>query len=294
MSDRQLTVAELLARAGKTEGTKDAPRRRRRSLEEGGISVAELTGSIPRVKEKPQEARHSSSPIDGPDEQKAEGSTPPAVAESPPQSQAEATKEKEATEVQDSRKAEASSEVAEEKAHSPVESTVAEASEAQEPAEKVNTDTVVDTAQPDSDDVPAEEKTGVIPTVAEPVAEKTESEPEYAFFDENGEQVSHLPAHKDDEVDSVDEEEEGQGSWLATVGLAVVGIVLGIVVFLGFQRLWNSSLNHILVAVMAVAVTAVMVAIVHALRTARDGLSMALAAIVGLLMTFGPLLITLF
>lgn len=53
MSDEKLTVAELLARRDKERGgsaeAAERPRRRRRSLEEGGISVAELTGSIPRV-----------------------------------------------------------------------------------------------------------------------------------------------------------------------------------------------------------------------------------------------------
>src|SRR5699024_7576989 len=54
MSDEKLTVAELLARRNKergdSAGSEDRARRRRRSLEEGGVSVAELTGSIPRVK----------------------------------------------------------------------------------------------------------------------------------------------------------------------------------------------------------------------------------------------------
>ncbi|WIM71233.1 hypothetical protein [Corynebacterium suedekumii] len=69
MSEKQLTVAELLARAGKETPEGDKPRRRRRrSLEDGGISVAELTGSFPAVKEKPAESRHSSVPIDGPED----------------------------------------------------------------------------------------------------------------------------------------------------------------------------------------------------------------------------------
>lgn len=59
MSEK-LTVAELLARAqqeGKTRS--DRPRRRRRrSLEEGGISVSELTGSIPVVRDR-SAAAHS-------------------------------------------------------------------------------------------------------------------------------------------------------------------------------------------------------------------------------------------
>lgn len=56
MSEK-LTVAELLARSGRTPtDDKDRPRRRRRSLEQGGVSVAELTGSIPVVKDEHLEA----------------------------------------------------------------------------------------------------------------------------------------------------------------------------------------------------------------------------------------------
>ena len=45
---QQLTVAELLARSGDGSGSGSSSRRRRhrRSLEEGGISVAELTLSL--------------------------------------------------------------------------------------------------------------------------------------------------------------------------------------------------------------------------------------------------------
>lgn len=81
---------------------------------------------------------------------------------------------------------------------------------------------------------------------------------------------------------------EGEGmNPLAVVLLALTGIILGVVVFKGFEMLWG-SLNNFLVAALAVGVTGVMAGIVHALRTERDGLSMTLAVIVGLLLTFGP------
>ena len=71
--DKQLTVAELLARSSKererrgsagaseqgSDGKEVPRRRRRRSLDEGGISVAELTGSIKRVQSEPARSRHS-------------------------------------------------------------------------------------------------------------------------------------------------------------------------------------------------------------------------------------------
>ena len=71
--EKQLTVAELLARnrqggeAAASAGTGEQPkRRRRRSLEDGGVSVAELTGSFKAVKASPVESRHSSVPLDEP------------------------------------------------------------------------------------------------------------------------------------------------------------------------------------------------------------------------------------
>ena len=63
---KQLTVAEILARAQKENPELGTRRRRRRSLEDGGVSVAELTGSIKKVEAKPAESRHSSVPIDAP------------------------------------------------------------------------------------------------------------------------------------------------------------------------------------------------------------------------------------
>lgn len=62
MSEK-LTVAELLARNGRGDSTHSAtPRRRRRTLAEGGISVAELTGSIPVVTDKQLEKKAEEKP----------------------------------------------------------------------------------------------------------------------------------------------------------------------------------------------------------------------------------------
>lgn len=83
--DKQLTVAELLARAQKTNPDVGKRPRRRRSLEEGGVSVAELTGSFKAVDARPAEAKHSSVPLDAPAEPKPAEPAPakPAVAEKP-------------------------------------------------------------------------------------------------------------------------------------------------------------------------------------------------------------------
>lgn len=66
MADKQLTVAELLARAEKENPSGERRPRRRRSLEDGGVSVAELTDSFKKVDVKPAEVKHSSVPIDAP------------------------------------------------------------------------------------------------------------------------------------------------------------------------------------------------------------------------------------
>ena len=66
MADKQLTVAELLARAENGNSDTNRRPRRRRSLEDGGVSVAELTDSFKKVDVKPAEVKHSSVPIDAP------------------------------------------------------------------------------------------------------------------------------------------------------------------------------------------------------------------------------------
>lgn len=227
MSDKQLTVAELLARAANEGPTTDVPRRRRRrSLEDGGISVAELTGSIPAVKEKPAESKHSSVPID------------------PPEAEPDVV---------------VTEEVVEEEPQVPT------------PA----TDQTVIFQKIDADDEDAdvdkqeeeEAATGEIPALEAP-------EPEA-------------------ELEIVEEAEvEEKTSLTGIILMTIIGVVLGVVVFKGFELLWE-NLSRPIVAALAVVVTGVMVGVVKALRTSNDGLSMFLAAVVGLVMTFGPLLIVM-
>lgn len=231
MSDKQLTVAELLARAANEGPTTDVPRRRRRrSLEDGGISVAELTGSIPAVKEKPAESKHSSVPIDPPE------------AEPTPEPDVVVTEE-----------------------------VVVEEPQVPTPA----TDQTVIFQKIDADDEDAdvdkqeeeEAATGEIPALEAP-------EPEA-------------------ELEIVEEAEvEEKTSLTGIILMTIIGVVLGVVVFKGFELLWE-NLSRPIVAALAVVVTGVMVGVVKALRTSNDGLSMFLAAVVGLVMTFGPLLIVI-
>ncbi|QGU03657.1 hypothetical protein [Corynebacterium comes] len=226
MSDKQLTVAELLARTGRDDKDGEVPRRRRRSLDEGGISVAELTGSIPAVKEKPVESKHSSVPIDGP------------------------------------------------------------APEPKKPELKKD----VGPAEPEQKKTPATDQTVVFGKVeAEPPTPAQEQTGEIAVVDD----VEESGVEKQDVDEMEDPAEVGEKtSVTGVILLTIIGVVLGVVVFKGFEMLWE-NFSRPVVAVLAVLVTIGMVGVVKALRTANDGLSMFLAGLVGLVMTFGPLAVVL-
>lgn len=447
--DKQLTVAELLARAGKEKkdadgarggrgsSDKDAAekprRRRRRSMEDGGVSVAELTGSFPKVKAKPKESKHGS-PIDEPSVEQTTDAVAPAgkpeggktAAGKPEAGQSPAEKlsgsgkpatnaggvEKPATKQQVTRtrtksftvNRKTSDATADGRADksatagaitNPGAGAVANvdrnsredvtAKPASKPAAKAKTESTAttesgkpgqaglngqtgktgqgepaapspaakaaDKPSPAADET-AEisrvtdahtgqekkdasgkdrgdaETTGEIPKVnttsqvkesanqaktatqqigqraaddtseiqkvsgaAAASAQQSKPQPrargdQQLFTPGQSDQQSPVHAGADAEQEKPATEGEGMNP-IAVILLALVGIVLGVVVFKGFEMLWG-SLNNFLVAALAVGVTGVMAGVVHALRTERDGLSMSLAVIVGLLLTFGP------
>lgn len=259
--EKQLTVAELLARNAKnhSDGEKSS-RRRRRSLDEGGISVAELTGNLEKVKAAPAESKHSNVSID---------ETAPVIP-----APTKDTDKPQAAAVRVER---------------PDTSVKEEAAEKPDKSEKA--------------DKPSDEDTRVIQRVKDEPAKKGEdttvdkavAAPVVAPKDETTatgelEAIDHDHDDYDDEHDE-DYEEEKLNPF-AVVLLALVGIVLGAVVFKGFEILWD-RFDRLVVVVLGVVVTGVIVGIVHALRTSRDGLSMFLAAVAGLVLTFGPLLVVM-
>lgn len=87
--------------------------------------------------------------------------------------------------------------------------------------------------------------------------------------------------------DEVLEYEDDRISWPAMIGQALAAIVVGVGVFFGFSLLWANA-PGILVLVLAIAVTLVMVGLVHALLRHSDKLLMVLAFVVGLVLTLGP------
>ncbi|MGP5169439.1 CPBP family intramembrane glutamate endopeptidase [Corynebacterium casei] len=344
--EKQLTVAELLARNAKeregraeksasakeTEGAEaqEAPRRRRRrSLDEGGVSVAELTGSIKRVEAEPARSRHSStsdSPAavtraskttEKPAESKSsEAKAPEAKPEAKPAAKAgEKADTKEASKgTAAAKSAEAkptvakpaakASEKIEKKAEKPanddttviqkVDAPAEDSSKAKDAAagpKAAKTDeTTVMPAQPATAATgvkAAEAKTAT----ASPAAKDTESTGEIPVVEDERQPDSAKLAQRDDtELDEA--EDDGKLSAVSIVVLALVGIMVGAIVFKGFEVLWG-RFDRIIVSILALVVTGAMVGIVHALRTARDAVSMSLAGVVGLILTFGPMLIIL-
>ncbi|MDK6814175.1 hypothetical protein QP363_09210 [Corynebacterium sp. UMB6689] len=267
MADKkQLTVAELLARNAKDRpGEEKTPRRRRRSLDEGGISVAELTGNLEKVKATPAEAKHSNVSID---------ETAPVI----PAPKKEAPKQ-EAPQK----------ETAKQKAAQKVDKPQAAAVPVEKPAESESKP-----SQPSDDDTRVIQKVKDEPEkpevkTAAPVDEKPQDAAEDTFT--TGE-LEAVDEDVDEYDEDYDEEDEDKLNPFAVVLLALVGIVLGAIVFKGFEILWD-RFDRLVVLVLGVVVTGVIVGIVHALRTSRDGLSMFLAAVAGLVLTFGPLLVVM-
>ncbi|OFN75629.1 hypothetical protein HMPREF2526_11120 [Corynebacterium sp. HMSC070E08] len=289
MADKkQLTVAELLARNAKNRpGEEKTPRRRRRSLDEGGISVAELTGNLEKVKATPAEAKHSSVSID---------ETAPVIP-APKKEQKEQPKQETPQQEESKKKVDKPQAAA-----VPVEKPAESETKRSQPSDE---DTRVIQKVKDEPKKKAEAKK--TEAKAEPkVEEKTDDKAETKVADKPAPQA--LVATEDDtvttgELEAVDQdleeydedyhdEEEGKLNPFAVVLLALVGIVLGAIVFKGFEILWD-RFDRLVVVVLGVVVTGVIVGIVHALRTSRDGLSMFLAAVAGLVLTFGPLLVVM-
>ena len=232
-----------MARAEKENPDVQPRRRRRRSLEEGGISVAELTGSLQAVDARPAEPKHSNAPID---EENTERSEPPKPN----------VKVKPATKT------------------------------GSVPVRKVEVGDVDKQAAEDA------EKTNVIPVVRETpaasaLAAQPKTEPQEAVVVEDDQDYDELV---EGEEEYEEYEDDTAVNPVMLVLLVFAGLIVGVLVFLGFQALWE-NLNSILVGVLAVAVTAGIVLAVRRMKTGRDGFTMALAAVAGLAMTFGPGLI---
>lgn len=350
MADQnKLTVAELLARNNKARGEKESKkdnrsRRHRRSLDEGGISVAELTGNLKKVKASPAEAKHTSVSIDedapvirspksaeqaGADSAKKPAADPAAKpaakrAAQPAAKAAQTTKPAARPTTKTAAASSATPAAAAPAAQKPA------ATDAAQDAAKKNQPSADDTAviqrvDKAGDAKPAAAKSAAdTPAAKKPAADKARAEKpkddkrakaagagaaaagagaagagaaaaavptsKKAGVAKSAEETGNLPKVEDNE-DWVEEEHEKLNP-VSILLMIVAGILLAIVIFKGFEILWD-NFPRLVVAVLALCVTAIMVGVTHALRTARDGFSMFLAGFTGLVLTFGPLLLVM-
>ena len=252
--DQQLTVAELLARAQKDNPDAGKRRRRRRSLEEGGVSVAELTGSLKRVDARPPEPRHSSVPIDPPEEQakdKASGA-------------ASAPREVEVEKVEVKR---------------PEQSAAADSAAPAESAES---------------SAPSADETAVLPKVGPGVSRPVKIAPEKSAAADSADLKQSAAADSADsatpEVTEVAEDADDSINPIMLVLLVFFGLILGVLGFLAFQWIWANAATAVAVIAGIVAVVAVIFG-VKALRTGNDALTVTMAGIAAAVMAFGPALI---
>lgn len=302
MADKQLTVAELMARAQKENPDAQPRRRRRRSLDEGGISVAELTGSLKAVDARPAEVKHSSVPIDAENEKPKAPQKPKQTTPKPAEKKAEPVKPevkkpeapkpaavKPETSKQDAKPAQPKPEVAKSADQKPAakkEEALSRSSfkaVAPQPKQTEQTGPISRVVSLDDAKQKQVEETGEIPVVDKPGTDADlEATQEHPV-------VADEPAYDG----SVEEyEEDVSVNPILLVLLVFAGLAVGVLVFLGFQYLWG-QFNPILVGVLALVATGGAVLLVRAMKTGRDALTMTLAAIAGAAMTFGPALIAL-
>lgn len=361
MADKnKLTVAELLARDKKARGEKGGKdekrsRRHRRSLDEGGISVAELTGNLKKVKASPAEAKHTSVSIDegapvirapkaadATDADSAKKSADKPASQPTATTAAQPAAPKAASKAAPKTAAKAEPKAAPKSAEKPAAKAAAKPAQTAQPAasapsaaqptakkkqpsaddtaviqrvDKAKTDDAKSAAtKPAAEKPTADKASGAKPAAEKPVAEKPKADKgakaagagaaaagagaaaaavpasKKAGVAKDAEETGNLPKVEDDK-EWIEEEHEKLNP-VSILLMIVAGILLAIVIFKGFEILWD-SFPRLVVAILALCVTAIMVGVTHALRTARDGFSMFLAGFTGLILTFGPLLLVM-
>ncbi|MGO1990675.1 MAG: hypothetical protein ACTH2Y_02455 [Corynebacterium sp.] len=301
MSEK-LTVAELMARNAK-DGARRADRpRRRRNLDDGGVSVSELTGSIPVVNDEDLDAAGDGSDSTA----RADRADAAPVADEHPHRGGHELEDDPAGDVTEEKVDEVDvvdGEVVDEELHDePVEEPAAEP--AAEPARgglfSAGETTVIPRVDPSAGDVaeePAEDSAeDSVENSTDEVAQDDEHVDESVDESAGEAAVAPEPAHEpaaeaeEHDPDKIVEYEDDAISWPALLGQTAIALVVGVVIFFGFTLLWD-KLPTALVLAMAGVVTLVCVGVVHALLRHRHTLVLILAFIVGLVITLGPRLI---
>ena len=278
-----VSVAELLARNGATVGTGG---RRRRGMA-GGISVAELTGEIPVIRDEAP-ADEDRTDEDRTDENRADenrAEETPAVAEERPVETETDSQPEPVAETETRRR--------------PTPAFVPQ----EEPALFSGAPSVAgdrlreSVARPDRRAEPEPE----LEPEPEPQPEldlglEQDAEPETTALTRVDADVE---AAADAETDSETAPDEAADTpaparsrgpvrqWLSLVGQGAVAIVLGALLFKGFERLWE--MLPWVALVLAFFVIVGLVAVVRVLRRTDDIVSILLAVVVGVFVTLGPL-----
>ncbi|OZF04655.1 hypothetical protein CH300_14765 [Rhodococcus sp. 15-1154-1] len=139
----------------------------------------------------------------------------------------------------------------------------------------------------------AEEETTQTPDLVKKVAALADTEDAPA---EDSTAENSTVADRDASAESVEETDESQPraekkdaakQWLGLAGQGVVAVVVGALLFKGFERLWD--VLPWVALVLAVLVIVGLVAVVRILRRTDDLVSMVIAVVVGVFVTLGPL-----
>lgn len=259
----KLSVADLLARQG-GEQTRSRPRRRRRSLEEGGVSVAELTGNLPVVDSVPEQPRHTSVPLDV---------EPEEALQAQPEDADKAGNAEKADKP-------AKTEKADEAAAKPDKPTPA--ADETKVIPKVKDQPEAKSAAEPADPAVLAVSASFAPSERAETAQAAEEHPLFDAGDTSSEER---------DTEALDTEDGARVSILAVILMSAIAVVLGAALFKGFEYLW-ANMGLPVAPILALLATAGIVGIVHVMRTERDRLSMLLAALAGAVLTFGPALIT--
>ena len=324
MADKQLTVAELLARAEKENPSGARRPRRRRSLEDGGVSVAELTDSFKKVEAKPAEVKHSSVPIDAPSDTPKKTPTQAPKPEPTPAAQkpASKTEPKPVSKVAPKPVSKPEPKVAPKPADKPAQAESVKLRPAAKPAEQAPKPTEKPAAAPVSKpvskpvDKPAPAPAASTTTKVQPASDDTtvlrkiegetegKAEPvvkqELAQSDDTGEirtVDAPEPQAREDSLDAPEAEydtdyevEEVSVNPILLVLLVFFGVLLGVLGFLAFKWLWANTMAIVAVLVGVAAVAAV-VAAVGAMAGSRDKVTMIIAGLAAAVVAFGPALL---
>ncbi|MET9328371.1 hypothetical protein [Tsukamurella sp. NPDC003166] len=350
--ERRISLAELLAREGGAPSASGGRRRRHRGGE-NSITVAELTGEIPVVRDDEPAAQDPEAAQAVQSDGAPQDPEPHAVdahvesdaveeqvvdepAESGPESEAAASADEPITSsflaaaVGEARAEEAPAEPAAQdladgaegvdvvhhtdeghaeenfawsrwdQAEAPIMATAdfntAQVRERQARFAEIETDDTVDVAPATDVPEPADGEAAA-PSVPDTGRMSVEQIDEArAALDQHEE--SDLLAEADDQGDAAPKKAESGAArgWLVLAAEVVLGIAAGAGLFFGFFKLWNWGGGMPTIALTVVLAFIVIIGIVtftHFLRKTTDYLTLGLALLVGLVITFGPLLMAL-